>query len=171
MHCTNNFGQNRMYVNGGYANKMINHLTLERADLLWGRRRGTSQRIRTSSRRRTSSPRKISILNIFDHLVISVTRNKRISKLVRIAFKPPIESFDFGSSRSMSIWGTKSTRSMFKTKQACGPCWYGQYKINMWHIWHHKHGGKLNDVEELKTLRAQKREIPMRMSAMMKAAK
>ena len=34
-----------------------------------------------------------------------------------------------------------------------------------------KHGGKLNDVEELETLRAQKREIPMRMSAMMKAAK
>ena len=33
-----------------------------------------------------------------------MTRKSRISKLVRIAFKPPIESFDFGSSRSMSIW-------------------------------------------------------------------
>ena len=62
MHCTITFGQkNHIDVKGGYANKSIIHLTLERGDLLSGKRRGTSRQIRTSSRRRTSSPSRISL--------------------------------------------------------------------------------------------------------------
>ena len=74
-----------------------------------------------------------------------MTRKSRISKLVRIAFKPPIESFDFGSSRSMSIW---------------------KIRVNDYF------GTFLFLIDSIRfTLRAQNKEIPMRMSAMMNAAR
>ena len=47
--------------------------------------------------------RKVSTKPYIEPQTNIMTRKRRISRLVRIAFSPPIESFDFGSSRSMSI--------------------------------------------------------------------
>ena len=140
MHCTKPFSQNNVDVKGGgYANKSINHLTLERADLLWGRRRGTSPRIRTLSHRRTSSPSKISMLHIYLTIYLSVSP---------------------GTRGSPSWWGSPSSHpSSPSTLAAQGPCRSEEQKVrgqcskpnklvvhvdldntnsrpsNMWHIW------------------------------------
>ena len=54
-----------------------------------------------SSLRKTK--RKVSTKPYMEPQTNIMTRKRRISRLVRIAFNPPMESFDFGNSRSMSI--------------------------------------------------------------------
>ena len=44
-----------------------------------------------------------------------MTRKSRISMLVRMAFRPPMESFDLGNSRSMSIFMAQKSEIPIRT--------------------------------------------------------